>query len=161
MQPASKASTSTNTQVSTTAKPVVTYDKTIPKVIRTDPAYNAKVSTSKTIKITFSEKIKMGTGFIELRNSKGNIAIKTAINGNALYINPVKNLIAGNYVLYLHTGSVKDLAGNKCKVIRYQIQCSTHCKTFIIINICKVLSCNITLSIQQFHHKSTGKKNYR
>jgi transglutaminase-like putative cysteine protease len=113
---ASKASTSTNTQVSTTAKTVVTYDKTIPKVVRTDPSYNEKVSTSKTIKITFSEKIKMGTGFIELRNNKGKVAIKTAIYGNALYINPVKNLIAGNYVLYLHTGSVKDLAGNNVRL---------------------------------------------
>ena len=114
--PASKASASTNTQVSTTAKPVVTYDKTIPKIIRTNPAYNGYMPTSKTIKITFSEKIKKGTGFIELRNSKGKIAIKTAIYGNVLYIDPVKNLIAGKYVLYLHTGSVKDLAGNKVRL---------------------------------------------
>ena len=110
---ASKAST--NIQVSTTAKAVVTHDKTKPKVTHTNPAYNAKVSTSKTIKITFSEKIKIGTGFIELRNNKGKVAIKTATKGNALYINPVKNLKGGKYVIYLHTGSVKDLSGNKVR----------------------------------------------
>jgi transglutaminase-like putative cysteine protease len=110
---ASKASTSSNTLVSTNNVALATIDSTKPQVIRADPAYNSlNVPVNKTIKISFSEAIKMGSGFIELRNKNGRVPINTAISGNALYINPVKNLIYGNYVLFIHTGSLKDLTGN-------------------------------------------------
>jgi hypothetical protein len=105
----SNMTSSTNTISATASK---TQDKTIPKVIRTDPSFNGNVSSNKTIKITFSEAIKIGTGFIELRNKNGRVPTQIAINGNALYIKSVKDLINGKYVVYIHTGSVTDLAGN-------------------------------------------------
>jgi hypothetical protein len=111
----SKASTSSNTQVSTTNVASATIDSTKPKVTRADPAYNSvKVPVNKTIKITFSEAIKKGSGWIQLLNSKGSVPIKTTISGNVLIIDPVKNLLNGmKYTVIIHTGSITDFSGNK------------------------------------------------
>ena len=67
----SKSSTTLNSKVTTTAQAVKTTDITKPKVKVIDPLNKSvNVKTTKTIKITFSEKIKAGTKWIELKNSK-------------------------------------------------------------------------------------------
>jgi methionine-rich copper-binding protein CopC len=93
-------------------------DVTKPKVVKTDPKKNAvKVDTKKTIKIYFSEAIKFGNAWIELKNNKKNVSIKTSINGKILTIDPRANLSKdGKYNLCLHTGSITDMSGNKLNV---------------------------------------------
>jgi transglutaminase-like putative cysteine protease len=112
---------STTSKVTSTA--VKTTDVTKPKVKVIDPVNGSvNVKTTKTINITFSEKIKAGTLWIELKNSKSqNIPIKTAISGSILYINPVKTLTSGmTYYIILHANSVKDLAGNSVNLQSYK-----------------------------------------
>ncbi len=113
---ASKSSTISNSKVTTTAYAVKTTDNTKPKVKVMDPANKSvNVKITKTIKITFSEKIKSGSKWIELLNSKGKkYLIKSYISGNTLTINPIKNLANGmTYYVIIHTGSITDLSGNK------------------------------------------------
>ncbi len=55
-----------------------TIDKTVPTVSTVDPMNS--VAADKAIKITFSESIKTGTGWIELQNSNGTIIPITTIN---------------------------------------------------------------------------------
>ena len=91
-------------------------DGTAPAVKSTDPTNNAvNVAVNKIVKITFSEKIKKGTGLIVLKTSSGKIvSINTSISGNVLTIMPKSNLSKGTkYVLFLYNGSVVDLSGNK------------------------------------------------
>ena len=85
-----------------------------PTVISVDPANNANVLVNKAIKVTFSEPIKLGNGYIELKTSNGTvISINKSISGSVLTITPVDPLINGTkYTLILHTGSVSDLVGN-------------------------------------------------
>ena len=95
-------------------------DVTKPKVVKIDPSNNkAKVDTKKTIKVTFSEKIKYGNGWIVLKNNnnKKTVSIKTSINGNVLTIDPVYNLSKDStFYLCIHTGSLKDMSGNNVKL---------------------------------------------
>ena len=91
-------------------------DGTAPTIKAISPTNKAtNVVTSKTIKVTFSESIKKGTGYIRLKNSAGkSISIKTSISGNILTIDPIPNLAKGaRYYLYIYSGSIKDLSGNK------------------------------------------------
>jgi hypothetical protein len=100
-------------------------DVTKPKVVKTDPKQKAvKVDTKKTIKIYFSEAIKFGSGWIEFKNSKKSVSIKTSINGKILIIDPISNLSKdGKYSIYIHTGSITDMSGNKLKL--YTLKFST------------------------------------
>ncbi len=92
-----------------------TTDRTAPTVQTIDPANSTvNVSVNKVIKITFSESIKNGTGWIELNGGGKAVPFTTSINGNVLTITPTSNLSKGTkYNLILHTGSVTDFAGNK------------------------------------------------
>ena len=78
------------------------------------PSQNAvNVPANQVIKITFSEPIKTGTMWIELKNSVGvSILVTTSINGDVLTITPNTLLANGGYELCLHTGSITGLAGN-------------------------------------------------
>ena len=112
---ASKSSTISNSEVTTTAQAVKT-DTTKPKVKVMDPANKAvKVEITKTIKITFSEKIKFGSKWIDLYNSKSQKkSFKSSIIGNTLTITPINNFANGlTYYINIHTGSITDLSGNK------------------------------------------------
>jgi methionine-rich copper-binding protein CopC len=72
-----------------------------------------KVSAGKTLKVTFSENIKNGSQWIELKNSSGTaVPFTTSISGKVLTIDPISNLAESLYTLILHTGAVTDLAGN-------------------------------------------------
>jgi hypothetical protein len=87
---------------------------TSPTVSKVDPTNGAtNVATSKTIKVTFSEAIKAGSLWIELKNSSGTaIAFTKSISGKVLTINPISNLAESLYALIIHTGAVTDTAGN-------------------------------------------------
>ena len=92
-----------------------TADLTPPTVKSTDPANKAtNVAVNKTIKVTFSEAIKPGNYWIELKNSAGKaVAFTKSINNNVLTVNPTSNLSIGTlYTLIIHTRCVTDLAGN-------------------------------------------------
>lgn len=109
----SSLSTKTNTKSVSTSK-----DVTKPKVVKTDPTKNAvNVATTKTIKVYFTESIKYGTGWIELKNNGKKVSIKTSITGMILVIDPVSTLAKdGKYTLFIHSGSIKDLSGNSLKL---------------------------------------------
>ena len=70
---------------------------------------------NKTIVVTFSESIQKGTMNIILYDAKGNkISCTNTIKANTLTINPKNNLKKGmKYSIVIHSGSVKDLSGNK------------------------------------------------
>jgi methionine-rich copper-binding protein CopC len=91
-----------------------TVDSTSPTVKSVDPVNNAvNVATNKVIKLTFSEPIKAGSMWIELKNSSGTIIniIKT-VSGQYLTINHASTFPSGKYTLLLHSGSITDLTGN-------------------------------------------------
>lgn len=93
-----------------------TTDGTSPILKYTNPKNNAgNVAVNKTIKVTFTEKIKKGTGWIVLETSSGKIVpVITSISGNVLTVTPKSNLSKGaKYRLIVHSGSVVDLSGNK------------------------------------------------
>ena len=118
---ASEASTSLNTQVSSTS------DSTKPRVTSSDPVNNsATVHTNKVIKITFNEPIKIGTGWIDLKDSNRNIIpTKISTSGNILSIDPVNYLIRGmKYTLQIHSGSLTDLSGNNMSL--YETKFTTY-----------------------------------
>jgi transglutaminase-like putative cysteine protease len=93
-----------------------TVDLTAPTIKSTDPVNKAtNIAVSKVIKVTFSESIKTGTGWIELKNNAGKtVSITTSTSGNVLTITPKSTLAKGTtYTLLVHSGSVTDLSGNK------------------------------------------------
>ena len=92
----------------------VKVDKTSPIIISVDPSSNRIINdSSKTIKVSFNEAIKKGTGWFELKKSTGAAVNFTYnITGNVLNIKPSQSLANGKYILILHTGSLTDLAGN-------------------------------------------------
>lgn len=103
--------TATKTVTNTTKAVAVVNDTTKPTVIKTDPVNNKLYTTppSKTITLTFNEKIALKSGWIVLVNSKGTvIPTKISINGSTLTVDPVSNLVNSMlYELIIHTGSIK------------------------------------------------------
>ena len=92
-----------------------TTDSTAPTIKTIDPTNKAtNVAVNKIIKVTFSETVKAGNYWIELKDSNGKaVAFTKSINGNILTITPTSNLTKGTlYTLIIHTGSLTDLAGN-------------------------------------------------
>ena len=91
----------------------VTTDHTTPKVTAVNPASNSVILKSKPIKVTFSESIKAGVYWIELKNGKKVLSTKKTISGKTLTISPTTALATGvKYNLILHKNSVTDLSGN-------------------------------------------------
>ncbi|UTB33877.1 MAG: Ig-like domain-containing protein [Methanobacterium sp. ERen5] len=95
----------------------INFDNIKPTVRTTDPSNSVNTLPNKMIKITFSEYIKKGNDWIELKNSRGTlIPITKTINGNILTIShkyPLKN---DKYILILHTGSVTDFYNNQLAI---------------------------------------------
>lgn len=89
-------------------------DKTAPTIVSFDPANGTtNLAANKTIKITFSEEIKAGSLWIELKNRAGEaIPFNHTISGKMLMISPISNLSESLYTLLIHTGAVTDMAGN-------------------------------------------------
>lgn len=94
---------------------VTVNDTHKPTVSSVDPVNNAvSISTSKVVKITFSEAVKKGNMWIEFKNSNGkSVQFTSNLTGKKLYLKP-KSQLAHNtlYTVVLHSGSVKDRAGN-------------------------------------------------
>jgi len=91
-----------------------TADNTVPTVKSIDPSSKAvNVAANKTIKVTFSESIKTGTGWIELKDSNGKaVSFTKSVSGSVLTIKPASDLTPGmTYTLTIHTGSLIDLSG--------------------------------------------------
>ena len=65
----------------------INSDTTVPVRRSSDPGNNTlNVATNKTIKISFSEPIKFGSSWIELKSSAETVSIRKIINGNTLII---------------------------------------------------------------------------
>ena len=112
----SASSSNTSTNYNTKQLVSAAKDITKPKMVKSDPVKNAaNVNTKKSIKITFSESIKFGTKWIELKYNKNGkkVPIKITINGNILTITPSALVNGASYTWFVHTGSVTDLSGNK------------------------------------------------
>ena len=91
------------------------FDTVAPVVNSSDPVNGAvNVSVGKVITVTFSEPVKVGNGYIELKNSNGTaVPFTKSIKGSVLTITPNSTLVQGmKYSLILHTGCVTDMAGN-------------------------------------------------
>jgi hypothetical protein len=98
----------------TSAAATVTTDTVAPTVSSVNPVNNSIISKSQTVKVNFTESIKVGNqSSIILKNTNGTI-IKTNISSNnrTLSIIPTTSLTMGKYNLILKIGSIKDLAGN-------------------------------------------------
>ena len=111
--PALSSVSAANATVNATSS---TTDLTAPTIKTVDPTNKAtNVAINKTIKVTFSETIKTGNYWIELKNSNGKtVSITKSITGNVLTIKPTNNLTkATKYTVIIHTGSLTDLSGNK------------------------------------------------
>lgn len=91
-----------------------TLDITRPNVTSIYPVNGAVINNvSKVVMIMFSEPIKMGSGKIEFKTNLGtSVSFNTSIVGNRLTLIPTSTLNNSKYSIILHTGSVKDLAGN-------------------------------------------------
>jgi methionine-rich copper-binding protein CopC len=98
-----------------------TVDSTSPTVKSVDPVNNAvNVAPNKVIKVTFSEPIKAGNMWIELKNSNGTtINITKTISGNNLTINHASTFPTGKYTLIIHSSSITDLTGNPISYYSY------------------------------------------
>jgi hypothetical protein len=88
---------------------------TRPKINSTDPAAKAvNVPTNKTINITFTEPIKLGSNpWIEFKNASGAaVAFNATVKGNALLLSHKTPLACGQtYNIILHSNSITDLSG--------------------------------------------------
>ena len=101
--------------VSATNSSAVNATNVTLNVTAVNPSNNAvNVTVNKVINVTFSEPIKSGNYWIELKDSNGTLVpIKKSIQGNTLTITPLNALIQGmKYLLIIHTGSITDMAGN-------------------------------------------------
>ena len=107
---------------------VPSTDNTALTVISSDPVRNAlDVARDKLITVAFSEPIKNGNGWIELKKGNGyRVPVITSINGNVLTINHAELFEIGTrYDVILHTGSVTDLAGNALAVCGFSFTTNT------------------------------------
>ena len=117
------------TKTLTTSSNAVSKDTTKPIVIKTNPAnnrYSFTTVTSQNIIVTFSERVTLGSGWVQLVNSEGSvIPFKLSISGNAMTINPYNDLTNGMvYGVLIHTGSITDHSGNSVvpAVFRFGVQ---------------------------------------
>ena len=100
--------------VNTASAANVTSDLIKPKVTAVNPANNSIILNSKPIKVTYSEPIKFGNRWIELKTSSGTVKpITTSIYNRTLTVTPTTALAKGvTYKLIIHSNSVKDKSGN-------------------------------------------------
>lgn len=136
--------TSAATTVGDTHSPVV---KTV------DPVKNAVVTSNKIIKVKFNEPIKKGNKWIVLKNSKGSVKPSTStVKGNTLTIVPKTPLTMGvHYSLVLHSGSVKDRAGNRA---------SKYSTSFSVSSLSLSQIKNGLARAQKFYNKNYRLPNY-
>ena len=92
-----------------------TVDNISPVISKVDPLNGAvNVAINKVIKVSFSEPIKSGKIWIELKDITGKLITTTAtVSGNILTINHSTLLKKGmKYTLIIHSNTVQDSSGN-------------------------------------------------
>ena len=98
--------------VSTSAAATATNGTAVhtgPKVVSVNPANNAIVLKSQTVKVTFNSTIKAQSPWIELKNGNTVVPTKYSINGSTLSVIPTTTLATGiRYTLSIHTNSISD-----------------------------------------------------
>jgi len=124
-------------------------DNTAPKLRSADPANNTyNVLPNKVITLKFTENIKTGTNWTELKGTNGYLVSNTKkIVGNTLFIKPSNLLTGTSYTLILHSNSIKDISGNGIKQLNLKFTTSSG------LNIKHPLS---TVKICFIHHSSGG-----
>ena len=93
---------------------LVKVNVTRPKVNTTNPALKAvNVPINKTVNITFTEPIKLGSNpWIEFKTDKGvSVPFAATVKGNVLFISHSNLAYGENYDIILHGSSVTDLSG--------------------------------------------------
>jgi hypothetical protein len=102
--------------VSTSSAATVTNGAAVhtgPKVVSVNPANNAIILKSQTVKVTFNSTITARSPWIELKNGNTTVSTKYTINGSTLSVIPTTTLATGvKYTLSIHTNSISDLTGN-------------------------------------------------
>ncbi|ADZ09572.1 Pseudomurein-binding repeat-containing protein [Methanobacterium lacus] len=128
----------------------VTTDKAKPKVTSVNPVNNSVVLSDKskkvTIKVNFNEKIKSGTGSVELSANGKSKPVTTTVNGNTLTITS-KNALSTStkYSLIIHSNTVTDSSGNGNQLLRY---------TFTVSPISKAQMKDGISRVQSFYNKN-------
>jgi Ca2+-binding RTX toxin-like protein len=103
-------------------KPLSTLQSTsVPLIIRSvfPDYYQGRIAINSNVVITFSEAITAGSGFITIKNSKGQVVLQESvtspnitISGAVLTFNPAIDFeFASNYFIELSTGIVTSLTG--------------------------------------------------
>lgn len=89
-----------------------------PKVTASDASHSAVVLNGNKVKINFNKDIKMGSGWIDLKNSNGKIVKSSkSVSGKMLTVNPVKALNRGSrYTVTIHGSSIKDMDGHAIRL---------------------------------------------
>ena len=94
-----------------------TVDTIAPKFKTSSPIVNAKnIASNATLRFTFDEKIKLGTGNITLINENDSRTIpitdeQITISGNTLIFNPAVDLnVKSQYKIHIDAGAIHDLA---------------------------------------------------
>lgn len=102
-----------NTSAAATVATNGTADHIGPKVVSIDPASNAIISKSQTVKVTFNSTIKARSPWIEIKNGNTVIPTTYTINGSTVSVIPITSLATGNrYILTIHTNSVSYAPGD-------------------------------------------------
>jgi predicted outer membrane repeat protein len=102
----------------------ITIDTNAPKILYTLPSNNrSNVSTTNTIIVKFNEPVQLSSNYITLKSSSGKvIKVKSSLKGNILTIDHSKLSKKTSYTLVLHTGSIRDMAGNPVKLYTTKFQ---------------------------------------
>lgn len=145
------------------SEPLADGDKTIihvwkvvnsPSVATIDPANNAvNVALNKVIKVTFTEPVKAGSMFIELKkiSSGALIPITKSISGNVLTIKHALLQAATKYTLILHTGCVVDYDGNPLALSSIKFTTTSKDGPYTI-NQVVTAGKNVKKFIETYHH---------
>lgn len=89
------------------------------KVSSVDPANNAIIQDSQSIKVKYSTTVKSGNLWVVLKKGTGkSVTVNTEVKGNTLTINPKQALSTGKYSLTIHSGAVKDVDGTSSKLLK-------------------------------------------
>jgi parallel beta-helix repeat protein len=88
-------------------------DTTPLKITSIKPKNNQTIKQTKSIVIKFNKNISKGTNWIEFTTNKGlKVKFKETIKNNVLTLTPTTTLKSSKYLIIIHTGSIKDAAGN-------------------------------------------------
>lgn len=128
----------------------VTTDNAKPKVTAVNPANNSIVLSEKSkkvsINVNFNEKIKSGTGKVELSANGKSKPVTTTVKGNTLTITSKSALATSTkYNLLIHSSVVTDSSGNGNTILRY---------TFTVSPITKAQMKDGISRVQTFYKKN-------